>query len=441
MLAIACAALGSTGCKKKAPAGQEQSAADAGVGDAGLKLKPRCAVLDAKAAFTLGTPGRASEGDDDDLYEPFSVEIGAATPTANGYAIAALEPQKDGTHALLALVGADAASGTVLQLGRVHGNPAAPRADSERDTVVVAIADQDAAGGILRVVVIRQASAKPDVDWGFDVGEGWDESPGFDVAVNAGRGLLAWDRVQGGLRSVSVAAFTVASPDERDGDVREISAKGHWAESPRLIPRAGGGFWISWLERAEALVLPVLSDAGDVPALEVGLAHIMLRGLSADGAPSGDSIAVNQKAERIVAYDVARAPDGQAVVAWRQGLGAPGVPGGGIRVARAKLDGTVTVVPVDDPEESAGAPTVLSAVGATGEPWFALHASSDGTLLGRLRADALIEPLRGEPAIGAGEPLVRRAGSILLANPRGRAVELSVVSCQDAEEGANSAKP
>ncbi len=424
------------GCRREPTESRQSSQATARTPDGGAGSAAMCRRPKKPLSFTLGTPGPAPEEGEERLDAPYAVELGGVAPLGSGFAVAALEPGASGSRAILAILDADASGARVLDLGVVHGDSPPPRVASDGDQLVVAIADNDAAGRIIRVVAVRSISTEPQIDWGFDSAVGWEGATSFDVSLSHGRGGLVWDKVNAGHRSVYFVGFAISNPDQPDSEPLAISASSRWAESPRLVVREGG-FWSAWLERADSDQRPGTpdDDAGTPAVLEVEQAQLRARPLSYRGDSVGEAVPLHQSPAQVFAFDLATTSGGGAIVAWRQGKAGPGVEQDSVHVARIKLDGTVTARPIESEGVGAGVPALLGASEPSGTPWLALQALTGIVQVTPLVGEGLGANLHDEPAIGASEALVRNGDRLLIATPRGRAVELSVVECSAPTSG------
>lgn len=417
-----------SGCERSSKASKTRSQ-EAGAGtQAASRPTARCSNAKAQGVFTLGTPGPIPNEEEDQhaLDVPFAIEVGGAARLGEGFAVAMLEPLSDGSHAKLAIVGADAKSGRIIDLGRVHGDAAPPRVASHGSTVAVVVPDADAAGATLRLAIIRDATTKPDVDWGFDVSEGWDESAAFDVALSREGGVIVFDRMVRGARAIHAVAFSSANPDIMRGEPLVVSPDGSWGESPQLAVGASG-FWVAWLERVEARPGQDAGRTEDDPTLDVGPAMLKVRSLSSLAVPTGVPLAVQQRPEHIFAFDLTMAKS--AVLAWRQASHGPGSERGLVHVAHVRPDGSMVTQQVEQQEAGVGVPVLMAAEPGHDEAWLVLPAVDGQPQLGLVSEGRVAGDLRSEPAIGVAEPLLRTENGLLLAVPRGRAVELSLVDC------------
>ncbi|MBN1611807.1 MAG: hypothetical protein JW940_34565 [Polyangiaceae bacterium] len=417
------------------------------------KEQGRCVVSHPSAVFTLGDVGSPSSvsvgeedgsGPDDDQPKdvPFSVEVGEALAYPSGFAVAALKSSTRSTHAIVALVDEQAASGRSIDLGAVHGAAPPPQLAVGPRRVVVAVADSDASGGTVRLAAIEDPARAAKVSWGREPEEGWDTSGTFDVGLNDAHGLLAWEEATGGsacsrIKTVRFGADTL-NPSKSD----VVSTRGMSSESPRMVSRPGG-FWLAWISRrgcAEGRTRRSGggrgSDDEHGPVLDLGAGVLEVLRLNSKGERSGEPVRVTRSLAHVIAYDIVALPDGGALLVFRDDTASPGAERQVVRLARVGADGTVERNELDDEGIGAGVPSLLVDTQSVGGPsvWLALEGASESTRLARLSpSGALLGGLDPEPAVGVGDVLSARRGRLLVGSPRGRAVELSVVTCRGDE--------
>src|SRR4051794_10669678 len=144
---LALCSAGLVACKKKAPPppaaqpelredGPEtsESAASPSPLPSPGPVPQRCRELPQSAPFRIGElataraadPDDGGPDDDDEVPDPYAVELGPARADSEGFTLSALRTVKRQTHALIAVVAPDAASGKLVDLGVVHGDPDPP---------------------------------------------------------------------------------------------------------------------------------------------------------------------------------------------------------------------------------------------------------------------------------------------------------------------------
>lgn len=388
----------------------------------------------------------ATETDDDagdDIAMPFSVEIGSAVGYSGGFAVSFLRPQGGGTGAAVALVDADAAHARIVDLGRRYGDVDPPALAARGSLLVAGMPSGDVNETALRLIAIRNAAEHPKVVWGPRFSQGNEESQVFGIQLGVERGLLVWDDVdratqRGVIRATSFARDDVAHATP----ARVVSPKNEDVEAPHLALRPGG-FWVAWIrheksdKKARASTAPSAASASAAPPPLVALGYRALEVMPLDeqGLPAGNVVPVTPPHSHVLVFDLSPAPGGGAFVAWRDDEAAPGEESRIVHWARIGADGSVHAQVINDARVGAGVPTLLvdRAPAKTDKQaaWLALAGVRDKTRLVALDANGdLLDDLGTEPLIARAEPLVLSAGRLLLATPRGLAMDLSVVSCR-----------
>jgi hypothetical protein len=434
--------LGLASCRRHPPAPTAASAsasasASAAPGDA--LPAPRCHGVDSEGMkATLGAPApvASSEEGDDGIGLPFSPEIGGAAPVEGGFLVGALEQSKEGTSASLILLSSGQKASKRIDLGRVHGDVLAPRAIARGGEILAVVPDGAPNGSILRIARIADPAGDTKVTWGPDLPQGSDESDAF--AVEPGdKGLLAvWDEWD-----VKEAHSVVKSVVIPAGDVSKIPASNvvsnarEDSEAPALTPRPGG-YWAAWItnvkrepdkkERSET------SEAAE--PVDMGPRWITVAPLDTSGKPSSPPVAITSKTGHVQGFDLASGKDGNAIVVWREDTTSPATPGGAVRVALVRGDGSVDIHPVDDDDVGAGVPALFvdenPPDGTTGI-WLSLVGEAEASRLAALDAEGrVVGDVVSDPSLGVATPLVMRGGQVLVARPRGRGVSVEVLACQ-----------
>ncbi len=448
------AALLAAGCKKhpKPGAAAGSATASASAAPAGPPA-PRCAAVKRGASFTIGQPGKSDLGDDDNAVAlPFAVDLGSAVPLASGFAVSALQSVDGGTGAVIAIVGPDADSGKLVDLGRVYGDADPPRLAARDGHLVVAMAGNDASGATLRLVEIKNPGTSADVVWGRDMEQGNDQSQVFGVELGKKRGVLVWDDWDKSGDHGIIRGSTFALDDVSNATrSRVLSPKDDDAEAPRIVRRPGG-FWLAWISHARehdkharapkpAVKTAPAASSSDEPGagdsiVELGSRWLELTPLDENGSPTAPPIAVTQRDAHVLVFDVAPARDGGALLAWRDDEAAPGAEGRIVHLAHVRPGGSVETQVLDDEKVGAGVPTLLVDLHPPDKPgpqaaWLSLAGVSDETRLAALDGSArLIDRLSTDRVLRHAEPVVLDRGRMLLATPRGLALELSTATCR-----------
>ncbi|MBX3126960.1 MAG: hypothetical protein KF718_09600 [Polyangiaceae bacterium] len=415
-----------------------------------LPAAPRCRAVTPGVRFTMGQPSLrpADAGEEEDEPAaplPFAVELGGAVAHDGGFAVSALSAKGGGTTALVALVDGAGKGGRLVQLGATHGDVEPPRLAARGAAVVAVVPDSDAGGGRLRLARIDVGAAS--VTWGGELPEARDESHALDVELGPKRAVVVWDEVTKGERRgvIRVASFAADDPSNVTA-ARTLSSGDEDAEAPQLAPRPGG-FWAAWLVRAAPPAVvrapagkrapspaTAASDQPDPPVVELGRRRLRLVPLDENGARLGEPLDVTAPLSQVLVFDLASSAQGDALLAYRDEPTSPGVEAEVVRFARVLPGGSVEHHDLADAAVGAGVPSLLvdlAAPAAGQRLWLSLGSVTDVTRLGALDAAAkLLDRLDTEPALGAGEPIAARAGRLLVAEPKGLAMDLFVLGCE-----------
>jgi hypothetical protein len=413
---------------------------------------PRCQEAYPGKSFSLGERGSArkesdAEDEDDGTDQPalpFAVEIGRAVAFGKGFAVSALSTRGGKVTAVVALLDAEVGAGRLAELGRLHADPDPPELATLDDDLVALVHDSDAGGQVLRLVGVRPGPDKIDVVLGAEVNESRDESRVADLELGPERGVAIWDEYS---RADKHGVIMTASFSRKDLSAltkrRIVSTPTEDAESPRIVRRPGG-FWAFWIARAvppkrdpTAPAPPPApsASAGNEPdpaVVELGERYLVAVPLDGNGVATSAPKAVTPKSAHVLVYDVAVGAEGSALFSWRDGDAAPGTGGRSVHVARVKSDGSVERHALDDEGAGVGVPTLLVAAPPAGAPhgWLALDSVSDATRLAALSpAGAILDTLGAEPAVRSAELLSFARGQLLVARPKGMAIELGLLRC------------
>jgi hypothetical protein len=426
---LAVALLSAPACKQK-NTGSAPPAASAAA-DAEAAAAPRCSPDPTDASFTIGErPPIAADAGDEAVAMPFAVEIGSAVPFREGFAISALRAQAGGTGALVAVTGKEIGAGRLIELGRVYGDPDPPRLAARGERLVAAVPD----GGNIRIAAIGEG-----VTWGSEIAQTRDDSAALDLALGAKRGIVVWDEWDKGAEHGVVRASSFDPADLGAMRPRTISPEGDDAEAPRLVLRSGG-FWLVWIARhappakkARAKQEAKPDAAPEDPLVDIGRRWLRIAPLDENGALFGEPRDVTSREAHVLVFDVAPLPGGGAVLAWRDDRAAPGTEGGAVHLARVAPDGSSERDRIEEEEAALGPPAFIADLSPADKApalWLALGGVNDVTRLVTLGTDGRVQDaLAAEQALGSAEPLALSAGRMLVARPRGLAVELGLVRC------------
>ncbi len=232
----------------------------------------------------------------------------------------------------------DLAAPRVIDVGAALGDDPPPSPRVFRDSVYVAYyarRSSDAGARLRELDVARVDDGKVKVD--ATIVQQADESTAFDVAWNeAGTGLVAWDEDaplagdagiptgsgsfegRGFVKVQAIGATTrrVASPESTD------------AETPRLVARPGGGFWLGWLARR---VEDDERHSVEGPGEKRAFRWVEVVPLTATGDAAGPIRRITSEKGRAASFELARSGDDLVVLV--QDEAAPS-EGSGARIVR-----------------------------------------------------------------------------------------------------------
>lgn len=411
----------------------EPTAEPTSSGDSAPPPPPRCARA-GTASYRIGKAQPPSEAtpDDDDPAEfaaAFGVEVGRAVAFGDEFLVGVRHDTEGGASAAVARVSADAATGTLLDLGRSRGDFDAPLVATSASGWLAALLEPNASGATLRLGVSGSGSA-PSLD--VELEQGRDESLAFDVAPGSSAMVVTWDDVTKDGKLARVLAATLdAAGKKRVGGPVVVSRKEVDAETPRVVPRAGG-FWLAYIAR-KSLALPKKDDdrvldrneKGDRYAAEkIDPSWLEVLPLDERGAPTGAPRAITPESGHVLSFDLATRPDGGALLTFRDDDTPSGSHGGRVSLMAVTASGGTEAQVVAEHDVGAGVPTLLPG-------FLAVPNAAGKTMLAPLdERGAVVGELRLEPAFGTGEPLVAHGDRVLVATSAGTAIDLSVVLCK-----------
>jgi hypothetical protein len=376
------------------------------------------------------------EGDAVDL--PFAVEAGGAVPTDDGFALAALRSHK----AIVVIVSEDGSSGSSVELAEVHGDVEPPELASSGERVVAAVPDNDAGSSTLTLMGFRPTGGAGSLKRGAQVARSREASSAFDIGLGPTRGLLAWDQwdKSKGHGTIEALSFDPTSL-EGEPEPRVVSTPDDDAEAPRIMLRKGG-FWLSWVSHGAPTPparpppkATAKGEEGTEPDFEnvvdVTPRRLKLVPLDERGVPTAEVRLVTAPNAHVLAYDAVPFGDG-VLFAWRDDPTTLGAEAPAVHLARVGADGTVTFEVIDDEQVAAGAPRLFMDRDGTANPrtWLALMGKHGRSRLGYLEPTGKLKgPLQDVEGFGLNEPLALDSTRFLLGQPRGQALDLSVVRC------------
>jgi hypothetical protein len=287
-----------------------------------------------------------------------------------------------------------------------------------------------------------------------------DESTAFDVAWNdAGAGLVAWDEdAPPGTDAGSASAEGGASGGEGgrgfvkvqalgSPSLRVASPESSDAESPRLLARPGGGFWLAWLARK----VEDESYAVEGPGERRAFRWVEVVPLTATGEAAGPVRRVSSDKGRAMAFDLGRSGDDLVVLV--QDENAPS-EGGGARLLRHVVGAKIESADVVDAGLGSTiaelVPTPAGDVAHGGTRWLAFTDAAERAHVAPV--DPVLLPLgraTAEPAFDGARVVASvppdRVYAFVLASTEpgakgGARPELRTFTCRS-QEGARSGAP
>ncbi|MGK4008165.1 hypothetical protein WMF31_36445 [Sorangium sp. So ce1036] len=427
---------------------------------------PRCTPA-SPTPFVIGdappaprAPGRGEGGGEAESAQdlaPFAVEIGRGTTFSGGFAVGAQREAEGGAVAMVATLSADGAQGKLVRLARSRGDMDPPVVAGAGGAILAAMIEPNAGGRAIKIARVEGEH----VTWGAEFAEGRDESLALDVAVSGERAVVVWDDVtRDGKRSRIMLASTDVATLRSVTSPRPVSRPSTDAEMPRVLRRPGG-YWLAYVARAEepARGASAKDDHVDEDTAAAGETitqqWVEVVPLDETGALTAAPRAVTPKDGHVLAYDLTLGEDDGLILTFRDDDTPSGSIGGRISAVLVRLGGVGEPRVLaggerepDAPPEAAlglgaGVPALLPGSGGRGSQaagarpgaaaWLAVANASGPTLLAALTARGEIEDgLRAEPALGRGEPIAASPEALLVAQPAGRAMKLSVLRCAPA---------
>lgn len=238
-----------------------------------------------------------------------------------------------------------------------------------------------------------------------------DESTDFDVAWDEeGAGLAAWDEdapiaPDAGAPSAAPRGFVKVQPLREGARWRVASPESSDAESPRLLARPSGGFWLAWLARRAE------EDAYSVegPGERRAFRWVEVVPLSARGEPAGPVRRASSDKGRVASFELARR--GSDLVVLVQDEDAPSEGAGARIVAHVVAERAETIEIVDGGVDQALADLVPIGSSPDEARWLAWTDTADHAHLLPLGAGlaaagrATLEPaLDGARVLAAAPP-------------------------------------
>lgn len=362
-----------------------------------------------------------------------SVEVGEAVYYSGGLAVAAIR-QGSESRALLFLV-EDQGRSYEIDLGRVFGAVPFPLVAAEGDQVFVAISDNEATSGRLRMARLEPSVGASSILWGPSFSTARDESEGQSLALGSKDVVLAWDDYENAVERSRIRLVRVDRTTLKErGPVQTVSLPDEDAVEPE-VEFVGGRWGLSYVrldvdlramvqsalvdEPKRSLVASLLGRAGEREhaPIEVSLPDEQL--LSHASASWGRLASRHATASSEGAAD----QDGGWAVAYRAAPLGGQVDRHSVRWVELAPDGSMKRSRIAHDGLAPGAPSLL---GARGDLWF-LSPGDDSQLLATAAPGrAELRPLDGLDGAWA---LARRGQRLATMKPSGLDFVIQQAEC------------
>jgi hypothetical protein len=375
---------------------------------------------------------------------PFATEPGMAVALPAGFFATGLRHESRGAVALLGRVGAEDAPTELVELAHVRGDVLPPRLAGDGADLWIVLQDATPGGGRqLRIGRFAAGELGREVAWRQGPEQTSAESSAFDIAAHAGAAVLAYDDWSASANHgrILVAPIGAVPAEGSRIEGRPVSLPGVDAEAPRISARPGG-YWLAWLVNATSAGTGRVYDPGEEANDRAGAGTaynarwLSLASLDPRGKLIGEPHRLTARQGRVVGYDLATGPSGNAWLTWRQDAPTPGASGGRIAIAEVGADNRPIIRSIRDEDVGAGEPSWLFPGGAVSR-WLTFPDSRDQTVLLRVESfGKLSAPLLLGPDLEGAGALAARGEEVLFAVPRGRALELFPATCKRIERAA-----
>jgi hypothetical protein len=354
------------------------------------------------------------------------LDIGDAVTTNDGFAIGLVREKNVFS---VALVSSDLAKVTFVDIGPSRAEAGPPQPFLWQKSVYVAWIDS----GDLRLGRIDDGKVAMIGEEVIDLltygakDPVISDIPSLDVAVSGDHGAVTWDFADASRGHVRFVTFTKNGFDKGDGgldDLREDVPRGSrglpWvdispvssdADSPRLAPRAGGGYWGIWVARKAEPVLDAstIEGPGETPTLR----WLEAAPLDDHGTRVGAVVKLTPDTGRVGGYDVLTNADGTDVIV----RDATEALDEGTSLFRAHLATSAAPAEIIASEIGRAEPDVVSTqssggLGAPGVSWIVTPDMNDVTrVVPLLKGGALPQLPSLEPTLKSARALALRSAN------------------------------
>ncbi len=338
------------------------------------------------------------------------VEVGDAIVDASGVLAGVIARHKGArTHAVWG-VSRDLARSELFPLGEARGDEPPPKPVRSLRGPLAAFYRSSRPRRLVLAPVEQPKDAGPRAFLDLEVQA--DESYAFDVAVAGDVALVAWDEDAPSRDTGLVKVATVdigAAPEQPDGSargLRVVSDPASDAESPRVVAREGGGFFVAWLARRTVDV----KDAGHAAALEApgerrAFTWVELAVVDSRGNAIMSARRVTPATGHAAEIELSSADGGVMVHVQDEEARADGA---GMRIYKVFVAATGAAgAPVDVVPDGVGR-AAMALLGTAARPWIAYTDTVEHAFL----AGPSGGPRAAVPAFDPGRPLVDEKGVI-----------------------------
>jgi hypothetical protein len=440
MLVVACRSK-STGNGGR-PAGSAAVATEPSAPPPGPPAPLVCTEQGAAPALTVGQaqarakPSDPENEDEQEVELPFSVDLGAARASAERFGVGGIQTRSGASYAFVALVDAKGGGGQSLELGRVFGEVDPPAVVPYKDRWLALVADHDASSVVLRLFALAPPFDAASLRRGAELGSARRDAAEFALESSGEGVLLAFTKLEKGRGSIVLGNVDAEKLTLLGSPVTVQSAGEGEAESPRLARRPGG-YFLAYIVRGAAARPKLVPrkqelDGGVESLLDEGPTAVEVVPLDVKGIALGPPRRATPASAHVIAFDLAPAPDGGALLEYRDDRDGPGLDRSSAEAVHVRADGSLTTR-TWEVGESAGLPALLvDATPPGSRPWAWLFASSErGAGLAALTGDALaLGEIATEAHLSGAEVLAASGGRLLVGRPRGGQRDLSVMECR-----------
>lgn len=424
-----------TACKRSS---EQQDRSSTSVSASASKSPQRASppVIHCRFGREKASLGDASAKDAGIEDPPFATELGSAVAVGGGFAVTALETKNSITQAFLMQAFRERSGPERVELGPVHGDVQPPALAAAKDSLILAVSDNNAGGSTLRLLR-RDARG---IKWGPSLNTGQDASLAFGVAASGDRAIVVWDdylksEARGIVRAVVFKIDGFAGAE----NVLDLTASAVDAQNPKIL-RRDDGYWLGYVvygapQQRDQKPAPETEDAGRFELLDAVPSWIQVVPLDRQGVPSAEPISVGEKHLKVLGFELLQTSSGELVVVWRQERATPGsdlaaeAQPGGLNLVRILPDGSMKDERLQLEDPGGGLPSLYKVAGSNGV-WLSYVAAKARVGLSRIGFNGLPQPSVDTSNLQAGTALVSYDGRrFLAAQSRGRGVELTTVSC------------